>query len=79
MDSLRFLYCFLSDRSEPDWSASELRQLEFSLRPGMHQPIEDPNESSLTPRDREFLSQMGICTEIDGAENGLVSQFRHRW
>lgn len=70
MDGLRFLFYFVHNASGPNGIASELRQLEFSQRPGMHQPIEDGDELFFAQADREFLSQMGICAEISGAQNG---------
>jgi hypothetical protein len=69
MDGLPFLHYFLYNRSGPDEITSDVRRPEFSQRPGMHQPIEDLEGSPFTWEDREFLSQMGICSEISGTDD----------
>lgn len=60
MEVLRFLNYHFRDRSEPYGVASTARLPEFSQRPGMHQPVEDPQESPFTRADHELLGQMGI-------------------
>ena len=68
MSRLRFLHYFVHHRSGPDEIV--LTQLEFSQRPGMHQPIEDFEGSPFTRADRKFLSQVGICSDIRGTHDG---------
>lgn len=71
MDIRRFLHSFVHADSDPV-VAREPRGPEFSLRPGMHQPMEEPNANFFSGTDLALLRRMGICVGTRAADNDEV-------
>lgn len=69
----RFLHRFLRNKSDPyrDRASEEITGPAVSCRPGMHQPIEEPDTAAFTAEDREFLRQLGvrICSDETAGEH----------
>jgi hypothetical protein len=63
----RFLHYFAHHKFAHREEGNEASGPEVSCRPGMHQLIEDPDAVPFTRADREFLQQLGICTDASGS------------
>lgn len=68
MTARRFLHGFVRSESAPQQEPGNVAGAVIFQRPGMHQPIDEPDSLSLSPEDREFLLQMVIHTRCEGAE-----------
>ncbi|MGA8149614.1 MAG: hypothetical protein WB952_01455 [Terriglobales bacterium] len=74
----QFLHRFLRNGSDPyrERASEEITGPAVSCRPGMHQPIEEPDTAAFTAEDREFLRQLGVGICSDGTVGEHIGNSR---
>ena len=74
----QFLHRFLRNGSDPyrDRASEEITGPAVSCRPGIHQPIEEPDTDAFTAEDREFLRQLGVRICSDGTAGEHIGNSR---
>lgn len=65
MTTRRFLHNFVGSKSAPQQAPDDVTSPVIFQRPGMHQPIDEPDPLSFSAEDHEFLRHVGIHTPCD--------------